>query len=123
MGKHDPLGLVLKRQAGGGGFVLEFANPPNHYCVQFEINSSAGTSNTDASPSTPATLDEVREPIERGEQESIVTYPLCWSGQFHTDSYQDGTYTIRWRVRLLDYDMANGEIVSQMPQASYRLDR
>ncbi|MBT6177099.1 MAG: hypothetical protein HOI23_07605 [Deltaproteobacteria bacterium] len=52
-----------------------------------------------------------------------MTYPLGWSGRFHTDTHQDGTYTIRWLVRLLDYDMANGEIVSQMSQASYRLDR
>jgi len=61
--------------------------------------------------------------VNRIEEQSLVMDPLGWSGRFHTDSHQDGTYTIRWRVRLIDYDMTTGEIYSQMAQTSYELDR
>jgi hypothetical protein len=66
---------------------------------------------------------DVTAPVSQIEQQSMVMDPLGWSGRFHTDSHQDGTYTIRWRVRLLDYDMASGEIHSQVSQTSYQLNR
>lgn len=62
-------------------------------------------------------------PVNQVEQRSVVADPLGWSGRFHTDTHQDGTYTIRWRVRLLDYDMVTGEILSQAAEVTYTLDR
>ena len=66
---------------------------------------------------------DVPAPVSGIQEQTAVVNPLGWSGGYHTDSHQDGTHTLRWRVRLLDYDMATGEIYSQMDELTYGLVR
>jgi hypothetical protein len=47
--------------------------------------------------------------------------PLGWRGSHYLDSHQDGTQTVRWRVRLLDYNMQTGEITGQLDTARFQL--
>jgi len=47
--------------------------------------------------------------------------PLGWHGRHYVDVHQDDTSTLRFRVRLLDYDMQTGMIRDRVDQASYRL--
>ncbi len=49
--------------------------------------------------------------------------PLGWGGGAHIDEHHDGSRTLRWRVRLLDYDMSNGDIMHAMSTARFRLER
>jgi hypothetical protein len=46
---------------------------------------------------------------------------LGFDGRFFVDEHDDGTRSIYWRVRLVDFDMEAGEIVAQRSRAEYRL--
>ena len=48
--------------------------------------------------------------------------PLGWRGGHYVDAHQDGTKTIRWRVRLIDYDMQTGEMNQQLDESVFRLE-
>ncbi len=47
--------------------------------------------------------------------------PLGWRGGHYIDHHQDGTKTVRWRVRLLDYDMSTGVLIDEVPNITYQL--
>ena len=47
--------------------------------------------------------------------------PLGWRGSHYLDIHQDGSRTLRWRVRLLDYNMQTGEILGQLDTARFEL--
>ncbi len=46
---------------------------------------------------------------------------LGFGGRFFVDEHEDGTRSIYWRVRLIDFDMESGEIVAQRQRAEFRL--
>lgn len=54
-------------------------------------------------------------------QLSSPSSPLGWRGQHYLDLHQDGSKTVLWRVRLLDYNMETGELINQLDQVSYQL--
>ena len=56
------------------------------------------------------------------KQLSTHSSPLGWGEGFYVDSHQDGSQSLLWRVRLLDYDMATGEITEQLQEARYELE-
>ena len=47
--------------------------------------------------------------------------PLGWGGKYWTDEHADGTRTVRWRVRMLDFDQIQGKIVSKIDRIDYRV--
>jgi hypothetical protein len=60
-------------------------------------------------------------PVTRVEQVDEAPAPLGWTGQFWTDFHQDGSRSIFWRVRLIDFDRPNGKILKQIDGIKYRL--
>ncbi len=38
----------------------------------------------------------------------VIPSPLGMTGSFYVDSHQDGSKTILWHVRVLDFDMTTG---------------
>ena len=46
---------------------------------------------------------------------------LCFGGKFFVDEHADGTRSIYWRVRLIDFDMESGEVRAQRSRAEFRL--
>ena len=48
--------------------------------------------------------------------------PLGWGGKYWTDEHADGTRSVRWRVRMLDFDQIQGKIVSKIDRIDYRVD-
>ncbi len=46
---------------------------------------------------------------------------LGWTGKVFVDKHADGTRSIFWRVRLIDFDMTNGEVRSQAEKLRFRL--
>ncbi len=47
--------------------------------------------------------------------------PLGWHGAHYVDGHADGTKTVRWRVRLLDYSMTTGEVQRRLDEAHFEL--
>ena len=47
--------------------------------------------------------------------------PLGWQGRVYSDQHQDGTNTLRWRVRLLEYEMETGVMIDALQSARYQL--
>ena len=56
-------------------------------------------------------------------QEASYEDPLGWRGAAYVEDLLDGTQQVRWTVRMLDYDMANGDIHDQIEQVQYTLER
>ncbi|CAJ1352141.1 unnamed protein product [Effrenium voratum] len=69
-----------------------------------------------------------------GFKASEVPLPLGWTGpdrgrgypgsagtSLHEDRHADGSKTLMWRVRLLDYDCETGEVTGQLTEQSYEL--
>ena len=54
-------------------------------------------------------------------QNEELPYPLGWRGDAYVDEQLDGSQRLRWRVRLLDYNMADGELYTQVDGVSYTL--
>lgn len=46
---------------------------------------------------------------------------LGFGGKFFVDEHADGTRSIYWRVRLIDFDMESGELRAQRSRAEFRL--
>ena len=44
-----------------------------------------------------------------------------WNGNYYIDEHQDGSQSLLWQVRLLDYDMRTGEVLNQVGQVRFRL--
>jgi hypothetical protein len=46
---------------------------------------------------------------------------LGWTGLVHVDEHSDGSHTLIWRVRLLDFDVETGSIAAQLSSQSFRI--
>ena len=66
---------------------------------------------------------EVRTKRKSARVESVgeVPAPLGWSGNAFVDAHSDGTQSLRWRCRLIDFDMRTGEVGAQRKSLSFRL--
>ena len=53
----------------------------------------------------------------------VYTQAAHWwvSGKHYVQCHADGTSTVRWRVRMLDYDMQTGTINARLVCARFRL--
>ena len=60
-------------------------------------------------------------PVSAVTETSMMEAPLGWSGSYYVDQHADGTSSLLWRVRLLDYDMVTGEILRAVDRAEYEL--
>lgn len=47
--------------------------------------------------------------------------PLHFTGKCFVDEHDDGTRSVFWRVRLIDFDMNSGEVRAQRDRAAFRL--
>ncbi|MFK5957152.1 MAG: C25 family cysteine peptidase [Planctomycetota bacterium] len=47
--------------------------------------------------------------------------PLGWTGSCFIDYHADGSRTLYWRVRFIDFDMTSGEIKAQFKKLEFRL--
>ena len=50
-----------------------------------------------------------------------VAAPLGWTGKFYVDEHRDGSRSILWRCRLVDFDMRTGEFMAEADSLSFRL--
>jgi hypothetical protein len=48
--------------------------------------------------------------------------PLGWDGRLFVDEHADGSRSVYFRVRLIDFDMATGEILQQVTSLRFRLE-
>lgn len=48
--------------------------------------------------------------------------PLGWDGRFFVDEHADGSRSVFFRVRLIDFDMATGKVLQQVDRLRFRLD-
>ena len=64
---------------------------------------------------------DVPQSVAQVTETTALASPLGWGGNHYEDLHPDGRRTVRWRVRLLDYDMSTGAISEQIEQARYEL--
>jgi peptidase C25-like protein len=57
------------------------------------------------------------------EQTSKTPESLNWKGRCFVDEHADGSRSLWWRVRLLDYDMTKGEVHSELEHIDFRLKK
>jgi hypothetical protein len=57
------------------------------------------------------------EPFEK------ATPPLGWTGSFAVDEHADGTRSVYWRCRFINFDMTTGHVRSQVGKLGFRLLR
>jgi len=50
-----------------------------------------------------------------------ATGNLGWQGEAYIDEHFDGSRTMIWRIRLLDYNTETGAIVAKLDQQSYHI--
>jgi len=62
-------------------------------------------------------------PVGRVVTDDAPSQPLRWSGNHYVHSHQDGTSTLSWRVRLIDYDMYTGEVIQGLGEMQFRIER
>lgn len=55
------------------------------------------------------------EPLDRAQA------PLGWTGACYVDEHSDGTRSLYWRCRPVDFDMTTGEVRRQVRRLSFRL--
>ena len=55
------------------------------------------------------------------EAVDVVSAPLGGTGRFFIDAHDDGTRSVFWRVRLIDFDMTKGVVASQVDKLRFRL--
>ena len=55
-------------------------------------------------------------------QQTSHDSPLGWSGNYYIDEHQDGTVSVHWGVRLIDYDMYTGDMTAQSPHFDYLVE-
>lgn len=59
--------------------------------------------------------------VKAVEQIEKLPEPLGWNGKYWIDEHQDGSRSIFWRVRFVDYDQFAGKFRHQTDSISYRL--
>ncbi|MCB9889822.1 MAG: hypothetical protein H6836_09620 [Planctomycetes bacterium] len=47
--------------------------------------------------------------------------PIGWSGKFFVDEHADGSRSILWRVRLIDFDVPSGKVRAEVAKVKMRL--
>ena len=47
--------------------------------------------------------------------------PLGWTGGCYVDEHADGSRSLYWRARLIDFDMARGEVRAEVDRLRFRL--
>jgi hypothetical protein len=62
-----------------------------------------------------------KERISAIQQTDKLQEPLGWNGNYWTDEHQDGSRSIFWRVRFVDFDPFEGKFRSRTNSISYRL--
>jgi len=55
------------------------------------------------------------EPLDEVEK------PLGWTGSCYIDEHSDGTRSLYWRCRFVDFDMTTGQMRHQVDRLSFRL--
>ena len=48
--------------------------------------------------------------------------PLTWTGRIHVDTHADGTNSVLWRCRMVEFDDLTGEIGAKADALSFRLE-
>ena len=56
------------------------------------------------------------------QQAAAYPSPLGWDDGYHIDDHPDGTASVMWRVRLLDFEPLNGIISAEAPSFSYSVE-
>jgi hypothetical protein len=62
-----------------------------------------------------------RRAVRGVEAVGEVPSPLAWSKRFFVDEHSDGSRSILWRCRLVDFDMRTGEICAAVNALSFGL--
>jgi hypothetical protein len=47
--------------------------------------------------------------------------PLGWTGKSYVDKHADGTQSLYWRCRMIDFDQTTGKVHKQVPTLEFRL--
>jgi len=55
------------------------------------------------------------------EQVGEVPAPLGWTGRFFVDENADGTRSVWWRCRLVDFDVRGGKVRGEVEKLEFRL--
>lgn len=55
-------------------------------------------------------------------QQTTHNSPLGGTGNHYIDSHQDGSVSVHWSVRLIDYDMYTGEMIHESPSFEYLIE-
>ena len=55
-------------------------------------------------------------------QHSAHNAPLGGTGKHYIDAHQDGSVSVHWSVRLIDYDMSTGELTEESPSFEYIIE-
>ncbi len=63
-----------------------------------------------------------RRGVRTVRQLTDLPKPLGWSGRYFVDDNADGTRTVRWRVRLADFDQVRGRIRAKADRIEYRIE-
>jgi len=64
---------------------------------------------------------QTEKPVSGIKQLGQVPQNLGWTKKFWIDKHQDGTQSVFWRVKLIDYDVFTGEIRHDIEKIQYRL--
>lgn len=59
--------------------------------------------------------------VKAVEQVQAPPAPLGWTGKYVIDENADGTRTVRWRVRMVDFDQIKGTILKKVDRLDYRV--
>jgi hypothetical protein len=62
-----------------------------------------------------------RRPLIGVEPLENVPSPLGWTGSCFVDEHADGTRSLYWRCRMIDFDMTTGKIRKQVRRLGFRL--
>ena len=62
-----------------------------------------------------------RRKVKSISQDSKLPRPLGWRGKYYVDENADGTRTVRWRVRMADFDQVHGKIRAKADRIDYRI--
>jgi hypothetical protein len=55
-------------------------------------------------------------------QQSTHNSPLGGTGNHYIDAHQDGSVSVHWSVRLIDYDMYTGDLTEESPNFEYIIE-
>ena len=66
-------------------------------------------------------IDRSTAPLSVTQQSTHDT-PLGGTGNHYIDFHQDGSVSIHWSVRLIDYDMYTGEMITESPSFEFQIE-